>query len=104
MKKYSRSANSVIGSLQASGFGKFFSGFLCRGDTGVQKSITIRLLMEKHGCTSAAYVGDTNGDCKASFKAGIPFVHAAYGFGSIFDESLAVALADDFEKLTEIFA
>lgn len=60
--------------------------------------------MEKHGCTSAVYVGDTDGDCKASFKAGIPFVHAAYGFGSIFDESLIVASADDFEQLTEIFA
>ena len=60
--------------------------------------------MEKHGCTSAAYVGDTDGDCKAPFKAGIPFVHAAYGFGSIFDESLAAALAESFEQLAEIFA
>ena len=90
--------------LQASGFGKFFSGFLCWGDTGVQKSITIRLLMEKHGCTSAAYVGDTDGDCKASFKAAIPFVHAAYGFGSISDESHVAASAENFEQLTKIFA
>ena len=90
--------------MQASGFGKFFSGFLCWGDTGVQKSITIRLLMEKHGCTSAAYVGDTDGDCKASFKAAVPFVHAAYGFGSISDEGLIAASAESFEQLAEIFA
>lgn len=89
--------------LQASGFGKFFSGQLCWGDTGVQKSITIRLLMEKQGCTSAAYVGDTDGDCTAAFKAGIPFVHAAYGFGSIADEAFAAAQAENFEQYPKIF-
>ncbi len=60
--------------------------------------------MEKHGCASAAYVGDTDGDCKASFKAAIPFVHAAYGFGSISDESHVAASAENFEQLTKIFA
>ena len=29
----------------------------------------------------AVYVGDTDGDYKATREAGIPFVHAAYGFG-----------------------
>ena len=58
--------------------------------------------MEKHGCTSAAYVGDTDGDCKASFKAAVPFVHAAYGFGSISDEGLIAASAESFEQLAEI--
>lgn len=60
--------------------------------------------MEKHGCASAAYVGDTDGDCKASFKAGIPFVHAAYGFGEVSDQGLVAASADDFGQLAEIFA
>lgn len=89
--------------LQASGFGKYFSGHLCWGDTGAQKSITIRLLTEKHGCTSAAYVGDTEGDCMAAFKAGIPFVHAAYGFGSITDQSLIADSAESFDGLLKIF-
>lgn len=89
--------------LQSSGFEKYFSGFLCWGDTGVQKSLTIRLLMEKCGCTSAAYVGDTDGDCQAAFMAGIPFVFAAYGFGRISEQSLISAEAESFEKYEKIF-
>lgn len=89
--------------LRSSGFEKYFSGHLCWGDTLVQKSLTIRLLMEKHGCTSAAYVGDTEGDCQAAFSAGIPFVHAAYGFGRISEQNLIFAEAESFEKYTKIF-
>ena len=89
--------------LQSSALKKYFSGHLCWGDTGVQKSITIRLLMEKHGCSSAAYVGDTNGDCQAAFSAGIPFVHAAYGFGRISEQNLISAEAESFEKYAKIF-
>ena len=31
---------------------------------------------------SAVYVGDTEGDENAAHAAGIPFIHAAYGFGA----------------------
>ena len=29
------------------------------------------------------YIGDTQGDYDAATAAGVPFLHAAYGFGSI---------------------
>lgn len=89
--------------LQSSGFGKYFSGFLCWGDTGVQKSITIRLLMKKYRCSSAVYVGDTDGDCTAASNADIPFVHAAYGFGKIPDAAKVSGIADCFLKYEKIF-
>ena len=38
--------------------------------------------MERNRITSAAYVGDTQGDLEAARLAGIPFVWAAYGFGN----------------------
>ena len=56
---------------------------LCYGDTQAEKDVTIRQLMDKNGidASEAVYVGDTLGDQNASKKAGISFIHAAYGFG-----------------------
>lgn len=54
---------------------------LCFGDTGTSKGKTIRALMEKHGITDCAYIGDTQGDYEATVEAGVPFIWAAYGFG-----------------------
>ncbi len=57
-------------------------GHLCFGDTGTEKGQTIRRLMAQYGITSAVYIGDTQGDLEACEEAGIPFIFAAYGFGS----------------------
>jgi len=59
-----------------------FSGHLCFGDTGTGKGQTIRTLMAQYQIHSCAYVGDTQGDLEATQEAGIPFLWAAYGFGS----------------------
>lgn len=64
------------------GLDKYITGHLCFGDTGTDKGTTIRILMEKYAISSAAYVGDTEGDREASEKAGIDFLWAAYGFGT----------------------
>ncbi len=58
-----------------------FSGHLCYGDTKAPKNVSIRLLMERQGVKRAAYIGDTAGDEEQTRIAGIPFIHAAYGFG-----------------------
>ena len=34
----------------------------------------------------AVYVGDIQGDYDASMDAGVKFIHAAYGFGTIEDK------------------
>lgn len=64
------------------GLGEYISGHLCFGDTGTTKGQTIRTLMAKHGIEDAAYIGDTQGDYEATVEAGIPFIFAAYGFGT----------------------
>lgn len=51
------------------------------GRTGMSKGENIRLLLERNGAARAVYVGDTQGDETAARFAGIPFIHAAYGFG-----------------------
>ena len=68
--------------IQKLGLDDYISGHLCFGDTGTEKGETIRRLMEHHNITNACYIGDTQGDCDAADKAGIPFIFAAYGFGT----------------------
>ena len=65
------------------GLDDYISGHLCFGDTGTEKALTIRRLMESHNITSAVYIGDTQGDLDAAEGAGIPFIYAAYGFGDV---------------------
>lgn len=68
--------------IQKLGLGDFIEGHLCFGDTGTSKGQTILTLMERFGIRNAAYIGDTQGDYEATVEAGIPFLYAAYGFGS----------------------
>lgn len=71
---------------------KFVDGWLCAGDTGKDKAENLSLLQEKYGLKNCAYVGDTSMDEQACRKAGVPFIHAAYGFGTA--ESPAATIRD----------
>ncbi len=64
------------------GLTPYITGHLCFGDTGTRKGQTIRMLMNRFGIDSCAYVGDTQGDWEAASEAKIPFIWAAYGFGT----------------------
>lgn len=57
------------------------------GNTGRVKSYNIRALAERNELDKAVYVGDTQGDCDSTREAGLPFIHARYGFGKV-DESV----------------
>ena len=67
--------------MQKLGLEGLITGCLCHGDTGTSKGRTIRTLMERCGITSAAYIGDTQGDYETTKEAGLPFIWASYGFG-----------------------
>ena len=67
--------------FSGSGMGKYFTGFESAGNTGLTKAENISLVIERHGLKRPVYVGDTALDCKSAEEAGVPFVHAAYGFG-----------------------
>lgn len=71
--------------LKTTGLGKFIKDHLCFGETLTPKSQTILKLMERNGMKSAVYVGDTKGDYDSCTEAGIPFIFAEYGFGSVPD-------------------
>ena len=75
----------VEGFLHGSGLGDLFTDFEEWERTGLTKGENIRLVMERNGYQKAVYVGDTRKDQEAARAAGIPFVHAAYGFGEAED-------------------
>lgn len=62
-------------------FGRFFADTECFGRTGKNKAENIRLLLERNPLEKAVYVGDTQLDFESAASAGIPFIHAAYGYG-----------------------
>lgn len=68
--------------LKAHGLERYFTDFECPGRTGQAKAGNIRLVAERNGFRAPVYVGDTQGDCDAAHAAGVPFLHAAYGFGT----------------------
>ena len=82
--------------IEKLGLEPYIQGHMCFGDTGASKGITIRKLMERHGITDAAYIGDTQGDYEATLEAGIPFIWCAFGFGT--PDGYA-AKVDKFEDL-----
>lgn len=69
--------------LEKTGFGKYFLDHACYGDEGILKAENIQLVVERNGLKNPAYVGDTQGDADACKKAGVKFIHAAYGFGKV---------------------
>lgn len=89
--------------LEKSGFGELFGDFECAGRTGLDKGDNIKLVAQRNGLESLIYVGDTDLDGEAARKAGIPFVHAGYGFGRPDEFDIRIAdiseLADAAKKL-----
>ena len=67
--------------IHGSGMGSYFADYEEWERTGLPKGENIRLVMERNGFEKAVYVGDTRKDEEAARLAGIPFIHAAYGFG-----------------------
>lgn len=65
------------------GLEKYFEDHECPGGTGLGKGDNNRIIIERNHLDKAVYVGDTQGDMESADYAEIPFIHAAYGFGSV---------------------
>ena len=68
--------------LESSGLGEYFMDYACEGATGLSKAGNIALIARRNRLTAPLYVGDTAMDERSAREAGVPFIHAAYGFGT----------------------
>jgi len=73
----------IEGFLEYYGFGKYFKDFESHGNTMLPKGQNIKLVAARNGLTDVVYVGDIQSDYNASREAGVGFIHASYGFGTI---------------------
>ena len=69
--------------LDAHQLHQYFRDWECIGRTGRPKGENIRLVVQRNGLSRPVYLGDTSMDQKAAEEAGVPFLHAAYGFGQV---------------------
>lgn len=67
----------------------------CYGDTLRGKADNLRLLIERNHLDQYLYLGDTQGDLDACQEAGVPFLFAAYGFGTVDDSVPRIGKLDD---------
>lgn len=63
--------------------GAYFDDFESYGGTGRPKSENIRLVAERNHLDKAVYVGDIQADYEAAVAAGLPFIHARTGYGTV---------------------
>lgn len=101
---------SVVSNCQRGYVGAFFTSmdlgkYFCDqeewGNTGLLKADNIRLVMERNHFEKAVYIGDTAGDEASAHEAGIPFIHASYGFGSAVSPEVVI---DSFCDLPEVLS
>lgn len=84
--------------------GPYITDYTCPGITGVFKAENIKMIMERNNLEKILYVGDTAGDKMACDKAGVPMIHAKYGFGEVENpfmtiENFTDVLDIDFQAL-----
>lgn len=77
--------------MKKAGVEEYITDFECFGNTGKCKGENIKLVIERNNLEDVIYVGDTQGDYEATVLAGIPFVFAKYGFGSVSDCYLEIS-------------
>lgn len=82
------------------GIRQYISEAVTYGATKVSKCDNLLAIARRNHLQRLVYVGDTDGDCRQTHAAGLPFVFASWGFGNCDDADLRV---DSFQQLTDIF-
>ena len=83
------------------GLDRYFKDTECYGNNELEKSENIKLIVERNNIDEAVYVGDIQGDYDSSKKAGVKFIHAAYGFGTIDDDVPAIRKFSELPQVAD---
>ena len=87
--------------LEYYGYGKYIEDIECYGNNGLVKGDNIRKVVERNHLTKAVYVGDIQGDYDASMQAGVEFIHAGYGFGTVNANVPEITTFEELPKVVE---
>ena len=80
-----------------------FDDYECPGRTSLAKAENIKLICKRNNLDKAVYVGDTDGDYRATKAAGLEFVHAAYGYGRPHEPTKSIRKFEDLlTKIKEV--
>lgn len=85
------------------GFRHYFTDVICQ-DMRIGKSTkgeNIRAVMKRNGLLRTVFVGDAKSDAEAAQEAGIPFIWASYGYGSVPDAEYRIDRPTDLIRLVE---
>ena len=81
-----------------------FDDYECPGRSGLAKAENIKLICERNRLDKAVYVGDTDGDYRATKAAGLEFIHAAYGYGTPSEPTIKIHQLEELKtKIKEVF-
>ena len=81
--------------LDCTNLWSIFDDYECPGRSGLAKAENIKLICERNHLDKAVYVGDTDGDYRATKAAGLPFIHASYGYGIPHEKTPLVSRFDE---------
>ena len=93
-------SNGLSNFMDFTGLRQYVTDFLTYGMTKMAKSDNMLLLKERYGLQNPIYVGDTQGDCNETHRAGMKFVYCSYGFGNCADYDMK---ADNFKQIIDYF-
>lgn len=68
-----------------------FADHICHGDTNLNKTENLKILIERNNIDKAVYIGDTRDDQVYAANANVPFIFASYGFGEAIDPEYTVS-------------
>ena len=87
--------------LEYYGYGRYIEDIECYGNNGLVKGDNIRKVVDRNRLTKAVYVGDIQGDYDASMQAGVEFIHAGYGFGTVDANVPEITAFEELPKVVE---
>ena len=87
--------------LEYYGYGRYIEDIECYGNNGLVKGDNIRKVVERNRLTKAVYIGDIQGDYDASMQAGVEFIHAGYGFGTVDANVPEITAFEELPKVVE---
>jgi len=82
-------------------FKKYITDTENPGVTGLGKGDNITLVAKRNNIDKIIYLGDTSGDYLATKQAGGTFIHAAYGFGTVEEETIKINCISDLPDAIE---